>query len=205
MLREILVKSVMYFTSGKYLNSSGVLRSLLLITVSAIILTSTASATTVTSISNGNWSDSGVWDRGVPVGDDVVIIDKGHEIVFDVDQSDFTVGVDITINGTLNCSTAVGFYYLKSSSNIDGSGLLQAGVSKVVPLPSNVTFTIDLDGHQFREGISLDVQLYCTEPRNKYVSFINNESVGATNIEVDTDISGDIWSAGGGLLVRFLA
>ncbi len=48
---------------------------------------------TRTSVGSGLWSSAAVWDTGVPVDGDDVVIASGHVIEFDVNQSAFVTGV----------------------------------------------------------------------------------------------------------------
>ena len=150
-----------------------------------------------TSVADGNWSAAGTWDTGVPLNADTVIVAGGHTVTFDVDQSGFANGVDLTITGTLVCSTAAGAYYLMCSADIDGAGDFNAG-SAGTPLPSSVTFTIDFNGaaNSIEGGGGLTVNFYCSEPTNRYIRLSAAEAAGQTALSVDTDVTGDIWADG---------
>jgi len=176
-------------------------KSFRLILSAVFLLSVTGWADTVISVGDGPWSAAGTWSGGVPADGDTVVITEGTTVIFDVNQAGFNTGIDLTINGTLDCAADAGFYYLKCSANIDGNGLLKAGTDTDTPLPSDVTFTIDLNDNKFGASIDLDVQLFCTEPNYKYVSFLNDRSSGASFIEIDTDISGDIWTVGDTIVI----
>ncbi len=150
-----------------------------------------------TSVGTGRWSVAGTWDTGVPVNGDTVIVAVGDTVTFDVDQSGFANGVDLTITGTLVCSTDAGTYYLMCSADIDGAGNFNAGSSET-PLPSDVAFTIDFNGqgNSIEGGGGLTVGFYCTEPTHRYIRLSGAEAAGQTVLSVDTDVTGDIWADG---------
>jgi len=153
---------------------------------------------TVTSKATGNWSDGSTWDSdpAIPVNGDTVIVDAAHTVTFDVDQSGFANGVDLTINGVLDCSTDAGDYYLMASADIDGTGSLKAGSSGTA-LPMTVTFTIDFNSGAYGiEADNLTLELYCTNPTNEYVKLSGIEAAGQTELSVATDVTSDIWAVG---------
>ncbi len=156
--------------------------------------------TTRTSIGTGDWSAAGTWDTGVPVDNDAFVIAAGHTVTFDVDQSGMGSGMaasSIAATGILICSTVAGDYYLKMNADLTLSGTLQAGTSASVPLPSDVTFTIDFNstGNSIEIGTG-KLYLYCLEPTNKYIKLTVGEPSGETALAVDTDVTADIWADG---------
>jgi len=149
---------------------------------------------TITSVQSGNWSNSSTWYNGhIPADGDTVIIEPGHTVTFDVDQSSFANGVDLTVDGTLQASETAGSYYLKCSANIDGSGEVKAGTSEANPYPSNCEFTIDLNGHYISGGGNLLLNLFCAEPSIRWTRLSSGISTGATSLPVVDDVSAE-WS-----------
>lgn len=149
---------------------------------------------TRTSVADGKWSVAGTWDTGVPANTDTVIIAAGTSVEFDVDQTAFAAGVDLTINGTLYASTTAGSYVLKMSANMDGAGTLRAGTSTVA-YPQTCTFEIMRGGFEIT-ATNLTLDINCTEPTYRYIRTTGVAAVGQTVIEVDTSVIGDIWKAG---------
>ena len=148
---------------------------------------------TRTSVGSGNWSSAGTWDTGVPVDGDTVIIAAGHTVVFDVDQSAFSTGVTLTVNGTFQCKTTGGPYVLKCGGDITfgSSGIFEAGSSST-PLPYATKFTVDLNGAKKFNGAGGGIcRLYCTEPTIKSINLSVTESAGSTTLDVNTDVTGD--------------
>lgn len=82
---------------------------------------------TITSIKGGNWGTAGTWDSGVPVNGDTVIIEEGHSVIFNVDQSGFANGLaGLIINGALSFNYNINTC-LKMNGNISGTGQLIVG------------------------------------------------------------------------------
>lgn len=79
------------------------------VTVSILALMLAASATTITSTQNGNWSATNTWDGGVvPTSSDDVIIAAGDTVIVDAEASCNNIsfgGTDakLAMNATLNC------------------------------------------------------------------------------------------------------
>ena len=145
---------------------------------------------TVNSQQSGNWTDGSTWDSGAkPADGDTVVIKAEHTVTFDEDMSSWSSGVDLTVDGILQASTAEGDYYLLLSQNMDGSGTLQAG-SESSEYPENCTFTIDAP----KEITSVKVLLYAHKPTYRWIRASDDYS--GTNIPVDTDVSSD-WHTGG--------
>ena len=166
-------------------------------------LTSAAFADTHESIATGNWSAVTTWDSNpnpVPVNGDTVNINSPHVVTFDVDMTGWANGVTLTIDAgaTLICKTTAGTYYLMTSADITHNGTLQAGTSVAVPLPITATFTIDFNSTA--NSIECDgggiINFYCTEPTTKFVKLDAQSIATDTTLEVDTDVTGDIWAVG---------
>ncbi len=159
---------------------------------------------TKTSVGSGLWSAAGTWDAGVPVDNDVVVIAAGHVVEFDVDQSGFANGIDgLTITGTLSLTRTAGTYYLKikAAKTINGVGTFDCGTS-VSPIPFAAKHTITGGTGWYIDGASdLTMTVYAAEPVIKYVKLSSAESAGATVLEVDTDVTGDIWADGDSITI----
>jgi hypothetical protein len=153
---------------------------------------------TRTSVGSGNWSAPETWDTGVPIDGDDVVIASGHTVTFDVDQSDFTIGVKITITGTLNHALTGGPYtmFLKTGASLVGAGTWNVG-TEANPIPFAVKHTITGASDWYADGTSgLTITVYAAEPTTKYVKLSDTEAIGQTVLEVDTDVTGDIWAEG---------
>lgn len=153
---------------------------------------------TITSVGSGNWSTAGTWDSGVPVDGDDVIISAGHTVTFNADQSAFTTGVKITITGTLNHALTGGPYtmFLKTGASLVGAGTWNVG-TEANPIPFAVKHTITgADGWYVSGASGLTFTCYAAEPTYTYVRLTGAEAIGQTVLEVDTDVTGDIWADG---------
>lgn len=158
---------------------------------------------TITSVGSGAWSVAGTWDAGVPVDGDDVVIASGHTVTFDVDQSTFTTGVKITITGTLTHTTASGTFYmfLKTGGAILGSGTWNIGTSGTpIPFASKHTIT-GASGFQITPGAGFTMNVYGTEPANKFAVISGSEAVGQTELSVSTDVTSDLWTDGDNVIV----
>ena len=163
---------------------------------------------TRTSVGSGNWSAPGTWDTGVPIDGDDVVIASGHTVTFDVDQSDFTIGVKITITGTLNHALTGGPYklFLKAGAGaITGTGTWNVGTS-ANPIPFAVKHTITGGagwGVTGNATTGLTCTIYGTEPAHQWVRLSANEAAGQTELSIDTDITGEAnyWKAGDKVLI----
>ena len=158
---------------------------------------------TRTSVGSGNWSAAGTWDTGVPADTDTVVIASGHTVVFDVDQSAFGTGIgDLTINGTLNVSTAVSTNMrITAAKAIRGTGTFNIGTAGAGAIPFAVKFTLTGGagwGFTGSDTTGLTVNIYGTEPANKWVQFSGNEAIGQTELSVGTNVTGEAsyWKAG---------
>ena len=154
---------------------------------------------TRTSVGSGLWSAVGTWGTGVPLDGDDVVIALGHTVTFDVNQSAFVTGVKITITGKLDFTTTPGSYCLKLKSDanaITGTGYLECG-TEASPVPSNVKHLITTAGNAtLIKTSSTKTSLVGVSPTNRVIKTTNAESAGATRLEVDTDISSDLWAIG---------
>jgi hypothetical protein len=148
----------------------------------------------------GSWSAPGTWAGGViPGNGDSVTLVSPDVVAFDVDQSGLANGIALTVNSgaKLACSTSPGVYTLKCNATLSLTGTLQAGASASEPLPTGVKFVIDLNGsYTINCGSSSHVALYCTEPAVKVMALTTAADAGATVLNVNADVTGDIWTPG---------
>ena len=148
----------------------------------------------------GNWSSPQTWAGAVVPGDgDTVTIVSPDVVTFDVDQSGFANGIGLTVSSgaKLACSTSPGVYCLRCNATFALNGAFQAGMSASEPLPAGVTFVIDLNGsYTINCGSSSHVALYCTEPAYQAIALTAAADAGATALNVDADVTGDIWAPG---------
>jgi hypothetical protein len=157
---------------------------------------------TITSNATGNWSAGSTWVGGaVPIDNDTVIIASGHVVTFDVDQSGFANGINgITITGTLKLTRSAGTYYLKmkAATTISGAGTFDCGTADdIIPFAAKHTVTGGAGWYiKGDDGTGMTMTVYAAEPTYKVVRLINDEIVGATRLEIDTDLTQDIWSVG---------
>jgi hypothetical protein len=154
---------------------------------------------TITSVGTGLWSAAGTWNAGVPADGDDVVIASGHTVTFDVDQSAWVTGLNgITVTGTLEFSRIAGTYYMfiKAATCITGGGIMNVG-TVFNPIPFDAKHTITGGNGWYITGTSgLTLGVYAAEPLYKYVRLSNAALNGATTLEVDTDLTGDIWAPG---------
>jgi hypothetical protein len=104
----------------------------------------------------------------------------------------------ITVTGTLEFSRIAGTYYLmlKAATCITGAGTMNVGTS-LNPIPFDAKHTITGGNGWYITGTSgLTLGVYAAEPLYKYVRLSNAALNGATTLEVDTDLTGDIWASG---------
>jgi hypothetical protein len=152
----------------------------------------------ITSVGSGLWSNAAVWDTGVPVDGDDVVIASGHTVTFNVDQSAFSTGVSVTITGTLNHTTTPGVYclYAKTGASITGAGTWNIGTSGT-PIPFAAKHTITGAAGWYVDGVAgLTMTVFGAEPTYTYVKLSGDEAIGQTELSVDTNVTGDIWTAG---------
>jgi hypothetical protein len=148
---------------------------------------------------NHNWTTAGNWNLGtLPIDNDSVTIPINETCTFDADMSNagtWPNGIaGITVTGTLNCTNTPGSYYLKikAATTLAGAGTVNWG---------STVFTAK---HTLTGGTAWYVQgsggltFSCvgTEPSIKTVRLTGAEIIGATRLEIDTNITGDIWAIG---------
>lgn len=159
---------------------------------------------TITSVGSGLWSAAGTWDAGVPADGDSVVIASGHTVTFDVDHSAWITGLaGIIITGILEFSRIAGTYYLfmSAAAAITGAGVMNVGTS-LNPIPFDAKHTITGGNGWYITGTAgLTLGVYAAEPQYKYVRLSNSALNGATTLEVDTDLTGDIWQPGDMILI----
>lgn len=154
---------------------------------------------TITSSGSGNWSSGSTWVGGAVPGDgDSVVIDAGHTVVFDVDQSSFVTGVSIMVNGTLTFAADGTVTYCKLV-NLQVNGSLHIGTEEYpIPMPSSpaqTTVTIDLAHSTAIEGDDISV---CGVERAAYRRIASKSDNTTIVLEGDGDLEwltpGDIIS-----------
>jgi hypothetical protein len=166
-----------------------------------LLLSSICHAASVTSngAGGGEWSEPGTWAEGVvPADGDTVTIVAADVVTFDVDMSGWENGIaGLTCDGTMDCSTSIGTYCLKTSADISGTGRINCG-SPETAYPSNCTMTFDFDSkpNSFECASGLTLNLHCTEPTHPVIALSEAAAAGQTELSVDTDVSGDIWMPG---------
>lgn len=147
----------------------------------------------------GNWGTGSTWVGGaVPADNDTVVIAAGDTVVFNVDTSAFANGVNgLTITGTLTVSTTTSSYLkMKAATLIVGAGTFNIGTS-ATPIPFAVKFTLNGGaGWYIDANAGLTMTVYGATPVHSYVTISAPEAVGQTVLSVDTDVTGDIWTAG---------
>jgi hypothetical protein len=166
-----------------------------------LLLTNVCHAVAVMSNGTGGgmWSEPETWAGAVVPGNgDSVTIVAGDIVTFDIDMSGWATGIaGLTCDGTMNCSTSVGRYCLKTDADIGGTGSINCG-SPETAYPSNCVMTFDLDSkpNSFECGSGLTLNLHCTRPTHPTVALSRAGAVGQTELSIDTDVSGDIWAPG---------
>jgi hypothetical protein len=153
---------------------------------------------TITSVGSGLWSAAGTWDAGVPLDGDDVIVSAGHTVTFDVNQSAFVTGVSVLITGILEHSIVAGSYclFLKTGTAVSGAGTWNVG-KLGYPIPLSVKHIITgASGWSVDGAAGLKLNVYATEPINASVKVASAVGVGDTVINIDTDLTSDIWADG---------
>ncbi|MBW6465652.1 MAG: hypothetical protein K0B06_04025 [Brevefilum sp.] len=158
---------------------------------------------TITSVGSGLWSVAGTWDAGVPVDGDDVVIASGHVVTFDVDQSAFVTGVSLTITGTLTHTTSAGSYclFIKTGASVVGAGNWYIGTSGN-PIPFSSKHLIMGAAGWYIDGNSgLAISVFGSEPVNTTIRLSSAAIATDTVLNVDTDVTGDIWQAGDEIVI----
>lgn len=148
---------------------------------------------------NNLWTNPANWDAA-PVDDDTVIIPFGQTCEFDADMSDagtWPNGIaGITITGTLSHTLTSGTYHLKikSAGAISGAGTYNIGSQgNAIPFAAKHTITGGANWSVQAAG-GLTMNVYAAEPVTKYALLSDAENIGATRLEIDTDLTSDIWA-----------
>jgi hypothetical protein len=148
----------------------------------------------------GNWGTAATWAGGVaPVDDDTVVIASGDTVIFNVDTSSWTAGINgLTITGTLKVSTTTSSYMkMKAATVIVGAGTFNIGEAGAGAIPFAVKFTLTGGAGWYIDGnAGLTMTVYGAEPSIKYIKLSGSEAIGQTELSVDTDVTGDIWADG---------
>ena len=166
---------------------------------------------TITSVQSGDWSAAGTWDAGVPGDGDAVVIADGHDVKFDVDQSEWehglqgvTVASHATDPGMLYWKhDAAGDYILKIRTgyhlqgNADGAtrGRILAnsdgewGNDGVYPYECKAI--IQLEGTAQFKAEYLDYKMLCEEPTDFFVECYGTSygpAAQATDVNTTTGV-----------------
>jgi len=157
---------------------------------------------TITSVGSGLWSAAGTWDAGVPADGDDVVIASGHEIEFDVDQSAWATGIYSLVNAAtsvIKLTRTAGTYCMKlrGGMTVNLYCTIDAGTVDD-PIPTGTKHHIWwLAGNGgFNGQYGGVIKSYGANPTYKFIRTSGVEAVGQTRLEVDTDVSGDIWATG---------
>lgn len=156
---------------------------------------------------NNLWSNPANWDGGVtiPADGDSVTIPSGQTCEYDYNSA-YTTGIaGITVTGTLSLTRTAGTYklFMKAGTYIGGTGTFDCGTSDS-PIPFAAKHTITGGSGWYVKGSDspgLTFTCYAAEPVYKYVKLLNSEAVGSTVLEVDTDVTGDLWSDGDTIVI----
>ncbi len=158
-------------------------------------------ARTFTSAGTDNlWSNPANWDGGttIPADGDSVTIPSGQTCEYDYNSA-YTTGIaGITITGTLSLTRTAGTYklFMKAGTTINGAGTFDCGTSGS-PIPFTAKHTITGGSGWYIQGNGgLTMTVYAAEPTIKYVKLTGAEASGSTVLEVDTNVTGDIWADG---------
>ena len=149
---------------------------------------------------NNLWSNPANWDGGttIPADGDSVTIPSGQTCEYDYNSA-YTTGIaGITVTGTLSLTRTAGTYklFMKAGTTIGGTGTFDCGTSDS-PIPFAAKHTITGGAAWFIQGSGgLTMTVYGAEPTIKYVKLTGAEASGSTVLEVDTNVTGDIWADG---------
>lgn len=148
---------------------------------------------------NNLWSNAANWDTA-PVDNDSVTIPANQTCIFDIDTSSGATWPNgiagITVTGTLSVSTTTSSYMkMKAATTISGAGTFNVGTSGAGAIPFAVKFTLTGGSGWYVQGSGgLTMGVYGAEPTYTYAKLSGAESAGATRLEIDTDLTGDIWA-----------
>jgi hypothetical protein len=85
---------------------------------------------------------------------------------------------------------------MKAATTISGAGTFNIG-TLATPIPFAVKFTLTGGSGWYVQGSGgLTMGVYGAEPTYTYAKLSGAESAGATRLEIDTDLTGDIWTVG---------
>jgi len=139
----------------------------------------------------------------VPANLDDVTISSGHTVVFDVDQSSFTDGLNsLTINGTLTVSTSVNTHLkMRGNVTIASGGVFQQG-TVANPIPAGVTHEVTLN----QNGTNVNYSITCNgtwvaqgASKPEFWCLLSQTvNAGATTIYVDRATG---WKAGDQIVI----
>ena len=149
------------------------------------------------------WSNAANWDGGltIPQEDDSVTIPTGQTCEYDYNSAYTTgiAGITITGTGVLKLTRSSGTYrlFMKAAATIGGTGTFDCGASAGDAIPFAAKHTITGGSAWYIEGSGgLTMTVYAAEPAIKTVKLTALEAIGATVIDVDTSVVGDIWAYG---------
>lgn len=163
-----------------------------------------------TTVKSGNWSDPTVWDKGrAPIPGEFTQIQYGHEIIFDVDQSEFENGISLSLNGILDFAPDINTYFKINS--ISGGGILRVGtvenpIQRQAPEDS---YRTGLEFGQY-SYIQLDqepgsspplLEMHAWHHPLEYTKLAANAAAGQNQIQLEQDLdlqTGDIIGIGRG-------
>jgi len=153
---------------------------------------------------NNLWSNAANWDLATaPVDNDSVTIPTGQTCEFDVDWSSAVTypnglaGLTVTGTGMFKVSRSTSSYLkMKAAATISGTGKLDFGASTSDKIPFAVKHTLAGGASYYVNNMDNTITVYGTEPTIPYVRCTGAEAAGQTVLEVDTDVTGDIWADG---------
>ncbi len=97
--------------------------------------------TTVSSVSSGSWSDPTVWDKGVPIAGENVVISPGNTITYNL-QSSPVLG-SVLVQGSLIFSRTLSTDLAFQNMTVDMPGYVEVGTTNN-PIPQSITTTLQL-------------------------------------------------------------
>ncbi len=165
---------------------------------------------TRTTAQNGNWSSTSTWQGGtVPVNGDDVVIQAGHEVQFDVNQTGFATGLlSMQINGKLTFRNDI-VTVLKMNGNITGTGELHVG-TEVNPIQRPALGVQNRCQLIFNSTATINIptiRMYGWYPDREYTQLDAAASLGTNTIVLKEDLGlqeGDVIGIGCGTVAGFL-